>query len=181
MLDAAMNTGLNRRHAHRFGRQEAGLGTYLVAWSAGGVPVGCGEVRWDGCEDAGVRARFPGCPELNALSVWPVEQRSRGAGTALVRAAEAETLRRGLPWIGLGVGDENTRAAALYLRLGYAETGCRYTGRWVAIDGDGVAHDESEATRFLVNLLVTPAGHRADARACGSSSTPGTTGSGGWG
>jgi RimJ/RimL family protein N-acetyltransferase len=41
-----------------------------------------------------------------------------------VHAAETLARRRGYQQIGLGVDDHNHRAAALYLRLGYRETGC---------------------------------------------------------
>ncbi len=147
-----MPTGRSRRHAVRVERQEAGLGTYLVAWS-GGAPVGSGEVRWDGCSAPEVAERFPGCPEVNALNVWPEEFRSRGIGTAIVRAAEELAVARGLGRIGLGVTDDNDRAAALYLRLGYAETGCRYLDRYVYLGPGDERHELADPARFLVREL----------------------------
>ena len=47
--------------------------------------------------------------------------------------------QRGYHHIGLGVDDQNLRAAALYLRLGYQETGCRYLDRYHYI-GDFYGH-----------------------------------------
>ncbi len=42
-----------------------------------------------------------------------------GAGTALLRAAENEAKRRGLPYISLMVTESNAPARRLYSRLGY--------------------------------------------------------------
>ncbi|RDL01427.1 acetyltransferase (GNAT) family protein [Streptomyces sp. HB202] len=117
--------GRTRRHADRFDRQEQGLTAFLTAW-ADDVPVGTAQILWQGCAAPEVQARFPGCPELNGLGIWPPELRSRGIGTALIRAVEERVRAAGHTLIGLGVDDDNHRAAALYLRIGYRETGCRY-------------------------------------------------------
>lgn len=103
-------------HRARFARQEAGDSSYLIPW-LDGLPVGHAEVRWTGCEAPEVRAARPGCPELNGLFVWPASLRSRGIGTALVRAAEERAVARGTGLMGLGVGDDNPMAARLYGRL----------------------------------------------------------------
>jgi hypothetical protein len=60
---------------------------------------------------------------------------------------------RGLSRIGLGVDDGNPRAAALYLRLGYRETGCRYLDRYSYVSPDGVTHEVADPCRFLVKPL----------------------------
>ncbi|WP_345469390.1 GNAT family N-acetyltransferase [Actinoallomurus oryzae] len=141
--------GENRLHARRFGRQQEGLSTYLVAW-LNDVPVGSGEIRWGGCAAAEVQAAYPGCPEVNGLSVWPPELRSQGIGTALLRAAEQRVREHGDALIGLGVNDDNPAAAALYLRLGYQETGCHYLDRYDYLDADGARHQAADPSRFLV-------------------------------
>ncbi|MYW99402.1 MULTISPECIES: GNAT family N-acetyltransferase [unclassified Streptomyces] len=145
--------GRTRRHAARFDRQEQGLSTFLTAW-ADDVPVGTAQVLWQGCAAPEVQARFPGCPELNGLGIWPPELRSRGIGTALIRAAEERVRAAGHPLIGLGVDDDNGRAAALYLRIGYRETGCRYQDRYAYLDDDGVRHEVVDPARFLVRELA---------------------------
>ncbi|GGS33674.1 hypothetical protein GCM10010221_34930 [Streptomyces parvus] len=145
--------GRTRRHAARFDRQEQGLSTFLTAW-ADDVPVGTAQVLWQGCAAPEVQARFPGCPELNGLGIWPPELRSRGIGTALIRAAEERVRAAGHPLIGLGVDDDNGRAAALYLRIGYRETGCRYLDRYAYLDDDGVRHEVVDPARFLVKELA---------------------------
>ncbi len=151
-LEAAMPSGLDRRHDHRFRRQADGLGTYLVAWSDG-APVGKGEIRWDGCAAPEVAERFPGCPEVNGLDVWPPERRSQGIGTAILLAAEDLAAWQGHRRIGLGVADDNERAARLYDRLGYAETGCRYLDRYTYTLPGGGRHDVADPARFLVKDL----------------------------
>jgi GNAT superfamily N-acetyltransferase len=155
-LEAAMPSGLDRRHEQRFRRQECELGTYLVAW-LDGVPVGKGEIRWDGCAAPEVARLFPGCPEVNGLDVWPPEQRSRGIGTAILQTAEGLAVARGLERVGLGVTDDNVRAARLYLRLGYTETGCRYVDRYVYTLPGGKQVTAADQARFLVKpLRATP-------------------------
>src|SRR5271156_6251771 len=85
-LEAAIPSGPSRLHEQRFIRQQIGTSTYLVAW-VGKRPVGHAEIRWNGCASAQVRKRFPACPEISALDVWPAGMRSQGIGTALIAAA----------------------------------------------------------------------------------------------
>jgi GNAT superfamily N-acetyltransferase len=115
--------------------------------------VGSCEVRWAGCAAEQVRARYPGCPEINGLQVWPAQLRSRGIGRALVAVAEDEARRRGYAPIGLGVADDNPRAAALYGRLGYADGGCRTSDRYSWLDDGGGRHDVADPCRFLVKQV----------------------------
>lgn len=138
-------------HPARFGRQEAGRSTYLIPW-LDGRPVGHAEVRWTGCAAPEVRAAHPGCPELNGLLVWPETLRSQGIGTALIRAAEELALARGVGVMGLGVDDENPRAAALYARLGY-RGGVRYVDRWTYLDADGTRREHADPCVFLTKGL----------------------------
>lgn len=143
--------GVDGNHAARFARQEAGESTYLIPW-LGGRPVGHAEVRWTGCPAPRVRAAQPGCPEVNGLSVWPGSLRSRGIGTALLYTAERLARERGVGVMGLGVGEDNPRAAALYARLGYLPT-VAYVDRWAHLDADGVRHEHADACVFLVKPL----------------------------
>ncbi|MFJ6611164.1 GNAT family N-acetyltransferase [Streptomyces sp. NPDC091289] len=144
--------GRTLRHAARFDQQEQGLTTFLTAW-IDDVPVGTAQILWQGCAAPEVRARFPGCPELNGLGIWPPDLRSRGIGTALIRAAEQRVREAGHDLIGLGVDDDNHRAAALYLRIGYRETNCRYLDRYAFLDADGVRQEVADPARFLVRPL----------------------------
>ncbi|MEU6146443.1 GNAT family N-acetyltransferase [Streptomyces sp. NPDC047081] len=155
LLDRYIGTaGAVSFHARRFAEQEAGRSTYLVAW-LDGRPVGHLEMRWGGCADPGVRAACPGCPEIGALGVWPDELRSRGIGTALVHAAEELARERGLSVVGVGVGEDNPRAAALYARLGYRPL-LGYIGRWSYEDTDGVTHEYADPCTFLTKELPPP-------------------------
>ena len=156
VLEAAMPTGGSRFHERNFARQQSGASTFLVAWLAG-QPVGHVEIRWGGCAAREVQERFPGVPELNGLEVWPPWRRSRGLGTELVTEVERRVAAAGHPRVGLGVGDDNPRAADLYLRLGYAETGCRYLDRYEITDGAGTRRLMADPCRFLIKDLH-PAG-----------------------
>lgn len=86
-------------------------------------------MRWGGCAAPEVRAARSGCPEINGLGVRPEDLRSRGIGSALIRAAEDLAGQRGFGAIGLGVGTDNPRAAQLYARLGYRPL-IDYVDRW---------------------------------------------------
>jgi GNAT superfamily N-acetyltransferase len=151
-LEAAIPSGPSRFHQRRFTRQQEGAGTYLIAW-LGGLPVGHVEIRWNGCNAAEVRERFPRCPELNALGVWPEHIRSQGTGTALIAEGERRAAGLGFRQIGLGVADDNPRAAALYLRLGFHETNCRYLDSYEILGAAGARHVISDPCRFLVKDL----------------------------
>ncbi|WP_328870003.1 GNAT family N-acetyltransferase [Streptomyces sp. NBC_00287] len=152
LLDRYLGSpGRTSFHARRFARQEAGQCTYLVA-RLDGRPVGHAEMRWIGCADAGVRAALPGCPEIGGLAVAE-ELRSRGIGTALVRAAEELARQRGLTVVGIGVGKDNPRAAALYERLGYRSL-TDYLDRYSYEDHDGAIRECVDSCAFLVKDLL---------------------------
>lgn len=144
--------GQTRYHDSRFERQQQGASTFLIAW-ADGVPIGTGEILWRGCAAPEVHQRYPDCPELNGLHVWPAQWRSHGIGTAIILAAEALARDRGCHQIGLGVDDDNPRAAALYQRRGYQETGLRYLDRYYYLDDHGHRHDIADPARFLVKQI----------------------------
>lgn len=151
-LDRAIpSPGVVSTHAVRYARQVAGDGTFLVAW-LDGRPVGHGEVLWNGCAAPEVRAACPDCPEVNGLGVWPESLRSRGIGTAIVRAAEDLAVRRGIGRLGLGVGADNPRARALYERLGYRPV-ADYVGRWSYERPAGTVHEVADPCTFLVRVL----------------------------
>ncbi|MGV9454210.1 GNAT family N-acetyltransferase [Streptomyces sp. NPDC003635] len=151
LLDQYMpSPGRTSFHARRFARQEAGECTYLVA-RLDGRPVGHTEMRWTGCAEPAVRAACPGCPEIGGLAVVE-ELRSRGIGAALVRAAEELARRRGLTVVGIGVGKDNPRAAALYERLGYRPL-VDYRDRYAYEDHDGSTRECVDACAFLVRDL----------------------------
>ncbi|GIJ32843.1 GNAT family N-acetyltransferase [Micromonospora sediminimaris] len=151
VLEKAVPTGRSRYHEARYRRQSEGLSTFLIAY-LDDAPAGCGEVRWQGPKESDVRAQFPGCPEINGLTVVP-DRRSQGVGTTIIRAAEALAVRRGHHRIGMGVGEDNARAFALYLRLGYEDTGYRYLDRYHYTDDRGTRHEVADPCRFLVKSL----------------------------
>lgn len=151
-LEAGIPAGRSRFHHRRLARQELGVSTYLIAW-LDSTPHGHAEVRWDGGDAPEVTSQFPGCVEINALDVFPASMHSHGIGTVLIREAEQLATTRGYGQIGLGVADDNPRAAALYLRLGYDETGCRYLDRYEVVDDSGAKRIITEPCRFLIRTL----------------------------
>ena len=54
------------------------------------------------------------------LAVLP-ESRGKGAGTALMKAAEDHCIKQKIPYLGLAVSSHNVRALYLYEQLGFAE------------------------------------------------------------
>lgn len=110
--------------------QEAGESIFLVALE-GGEPLGSGVL-------------VPGdVPELRHLFVGEAA-RGRGIGAALIGAAEREAVAVGATLLEVGVGVDNPRAAALYRRLGYVETGERSTTTYEYVDRDGVRRTATE-------------------------------------
>ena len=152
-LERVAPSGLNDVHGGRFRRQQSGESSYLVAVSDG-VPVGHAEIAWNGCPSVDVRQRYPNCPEISGLSVFPAELRGQGIGTAIVRDAEDRARIRGFAWIGLGVDDENPGAARLYERLGYV-SGIRYVFPWSYLDDNGVEHVVADPGIFMVRNLAS--------------------------
>ena len=154
ILEAAYPShGQSRFHQQRYLRQERGDSTYLTLWDDEGSSIGSGEIMWTGAKEPEVRERIPNCPELNGLTVWPPERRSRGIGTQMIEHAVQLVQQRGFTKVGLGVDDDNPRAAALYLRLGFVETEVRYLDRWTAIDDTGTPRHFADPCRFLTRSL----------------------------
>lgn len=139
-------------HAEHFALQEAERWTYLVAWDDDAVPVGVGVIRWEGWSDQAAFGAFRGCPELTNLQVHEA-RRGRGVGTALIQAAEDRVRARGHSTIGVAVADDNPRAAKLYARLGYADTGLRTESRYMYPDDSGVPREIVEHNALLVKPL----------------------------
>ena len=140
-LDRALPTGRNDVHRAFLARQVTGEVSYLAAWR-GDAAVGVGAVRWTG------RGGWPD-PELSNLHV-PEPLQSQGIGTAIVRFAEDLVRSRGYARLVIGVDENNVRAAALYERLGYADTGRRWSGSYTWFDEAGAEHEETEHVRVLV-------------------------------
>jgi GNAT superfamily N-acetyltransferase len=151
VLERHVPTGPNRYHEARYRRQCEGISTFLIAYRDD-VPVGSGEVLWQGAKEPDVDDRFPDCPEINGLAVGPRWQ-SQGIGTTIIRTAERWARRRGHHRIGMGVDDHNMRARALYLRLGYRDTGYVYLDRYQHIDDEGVTREVADPCRFLIKEL----------------------------
>jgi GNAT superfamily N-acetyltransferase len=109
--------GQSHYFASRLKRQEAGLGTLLVAW-LGKEPVGSLFVRLETAEEAEIREHLPDVPILTHVEVR-ADRRSQRIGTALIVAAELHLIDLGYALVALGVIPGNDHAARLYERLGY--------------------------------------------------------------
>lgn len=138
-------------HALLFAQQQAGLWTYMVAWTEESVPVGVCVIRWDGLAED-VRKPSAEWPRLTNLQVHPTH-RGRGVGSALIEAAEDKVRGRGFSRLGISVADDNPEAARLYARLGYVDSGLRYESRYMYPDDAGVLVEQVEHDRLLVKAL----------------------------
>ena len=112
--------------AHALTRADQGEVDYLAVRSPDGWPVSIGGVDYAPHEGAGTLWQLTTHGELTGL----------GIGTCLIAALEDRIRARGLPWAMLGVEDCNTRARALYDRLGYGECG-HEQGSWPEQDDHG--------------------------------------------
>ncbi|WP_406059819.1 GNAT family N-acetyltransferase [Streptomyces sp. NBC_01077] len=112
--------------ARELDRAAAGEVDYLAVCTPAGLPVAIGGVDYQVAAGAGT---------LWQLGVLPALQ-SCGLGTVLIRAAEDRIRARGLRRAELGVEESNSRARALYERLGYVAYG-REPDAWDAEGPDG--------------------------------------------
>jgi ribosomal protein S18 acetylase RimI-like enzyme len=151
ILEACMPTGGTEAHATHFREQESGGCTYLTGW-LNDVPVASCVVRWNGCHAPQVRLAFPDCVEITNLGVRP-DARDRGIGTQMVAAAEERIRSQRGSTVGVGVADDNLRAAALYARLGYSDTGARYETTYSYRDEGGEIQPVTEHNVFLIKHL----------------------------
>lgn len=100
------------------------------------------------------RSRYADVPEIAHLQVGEQHQ-GQGVGSAIIAAAQAVIATRGHARAALGVDQDNPRASALYLRLGYEPTGLVDTLGYTWVDLGGVSHPEIEHTELLVKELFT--------------------------
>lgn len=125
-------------------RQQAGQTDFLVAEVDGAI-AGSGELT----------TTDPA--ELKSLWV-ELSARGRGVGSAIVRAAEALVVERGVTspdgrWrLVMGVGLDNPRAAALYERLGYVRTGVVTTTTYDYVDDAGATRTATETDEELIKV-----------------------------
>src|SRR5262249_8513399 len=115
-------------------------------------------VCWAGAGEDGrsERARELGCAEL--ADVFVAEHaRGRGAGRALVAAAEELTKERGIAQLGLEVtvaNPNNEAARRLYGRCGDDDAGVgEFTSGYSYWTPDGVERRDEEPHRYLVKRI----------------------------
>jgi ribosomal protein S18 acetylase RimI-like enzyme len=150
-LEQHLPAGGRNVHAFHHAEQLAGRCRFLTAWE-NDLPVGSCLVLWTGPFDVTVREAMPDAVELSQLHVHP-DARGRGVGTALIRFAEEQVAARGGDTVTIAVAADNPRAAALYVRLGYEDTGIRWTARYRVRDGPGVERDVEEHNTTLAKRL----------------------------
>jgi len=134
-----------------YAEQRDGAATFLLCWK-GSELLGWALVQWRGCVGENARAAFPSCVEVNHLQVRP-EFRGRGAGTAILAAAEQRVRERGGGQIAVSVAVGNTGAARLYQRLGYVPTSVLDACSYSWFDDQGSRHDEVETSELLLKRL----------------------------
>jgi ribosomal protein S18 acetylase RimI-like enzyme len=131
--------------ARELARVRLGEAEYLAACAArSGRPVGKGLIDY---------RKTPGAGTIGQLAVHPAVQ-SCGIGTALLLAAEERIRARGLRYAELGVEASNSRARALYERLGYVAYGTEPDG-WDEEAPDGSIR-RYETTCVLMRKPLTP-------------------------
>ena len=136
-------------HRERFALQGRGRAHYLLAW-AGHVNVGRATVLVES-KYAGVRRRWPGCAEVNALAAFP---QGRGTGTALLHFADELARADGHDRIGLAVDPDDPGPRRLYERLGYRQwDGGTVLDEWVELLDDGGTRRHADPSDYLAKPL----------------------------
>lgn len=136
----------------RLNRQTNGLGVLFTAWS-GDAPAGLLYLWLEKAEEPELAAALPDVALLTHLEVLP-PLRSQGIGSELMNHAERYLEDRGHEQVALAVHEDNTRAAALYFRLGYRDWDA---GKIVCytyeVQPDGSVVREPEKCYVLVKYL----------------------------
>lgn len=132
-------------HDVRLKQQREGKILYLVAW-LGDVPVGHLSIEWTG--DGAAPPDLQGIATIADFRVGPAH-RSRGIGSRLMDAAEAEIRARGHPRAVVAVGISNEGARRLYERKGYRLTGSASFLSWTYLGADGELRTEGEECLWL--------------------------------
>jgi ribosomal protein S18 acetylase RimI-like enzyme len=139
----ATSAGQRREWHEQLARAARGEVVYLVAELDGGV-VGKAVLDWVHEAD--------GTPWLWMVSVDPAH-RGLGVGTAMLAEAERRCRERGFTVLECAVDEDNPRALALYLRLGYDEVGA-HTDEYDVAAEDGIVTRVSKPGRRLRKALA---------------------------
>jgi ribosomal protein S18 acetylase RimI-like enzyme len=115
-----------RNVARELERVADGDAEYLAARAREGAPVAACGIDYTSFDGAGVIHQLAVREDLQGV----------GIGTNLIAAAETRIRRRGLTTAMVSVEPDNTRARALYERLGYVVCGTRRVS-WEAERSDG--------------------------------------------
>ncbi|WP_211241200.1 GNAT family N-acetyltransferase [Pseudonocardia spinosispora] len=119
---------------------------YLAVCSPADLPVAIGGVDYE---------VNPATGTLWQLVVHPA-LRSRGIGTLLIRTAEQHIVAKGLCRAELGVEESNTRARALYERLGYLSYDRKPGVREVEEPTGLIRRYETVCTVMWKSLVIRP-------------------------
>lgn len=141
-------------HSQHLQRQDGGERTYLGAFLERRA-VGTCVISWIGCREPEFRQAFPDAIEIAGLQVGEA-WRGSGVGTALLVAAEEMAREAQRRRIVIGVADDDPRAMALYIRLGYRPTGEHVTVHYELPDPEGSPVEMAERTQALVKDLDVP-------------------------
>ncbi len=156
LLEASpWTSGLATKHRDRLERQQLGEALYLVAWQRE-RPIGHLLLKWTDPQSAPLAAQPTDCAEIEDFVIQP-ESRSCGIGGRMLTAAERLARQHGQRHVGLGVILDNSRARALYERVGYRDSGFGvYTIRWQYLGDDGQRHWEEAHCTYLIRALASP-------------------------
>lgn len=119
---------------------------HVLVTDFNGFPIGQAAIHWHG------KPTHPAVPDLQSLRVMGAF-RGLGLGTLLLECAEELVAQTAHDQISLGVGVENTRARALYERLGYQLMGDAYDDEWTYIDARGQLCSACETVYDMVKNL----------------------------
>lgn len=151
-----------RTHHRRWAAQQAGEGTYLLAWH-GSLVVGHVILRHTSRFPEVSEAMAGEHPELLRLAVAPHALR-RGVATALLGAAAGLAREQhDVRLLGLAIPDENEAALVLCRRLGWVRSpGLSLVDAWTWTDERGREHEEEDVCGYWTLTLPEHRVHAAE-------------------
>lgn len=145
--------GLKSKHRDRLDRQARDEAVLVLAEVDGEI-VGHLLLKWGGPSEPALVSVLPPCAEVEDFVIHE-SYRGQGIGSRMLDHADDRCCERGVQHIGLGVGDANPSARAIYRHKGFRTVpGSGFTVTWPYLDANGLQQTGSEACTYMLKEIA---------------------------